>query len=423
MPRRLLDLATMLRAERLSANVLQRTQQERLGRLLEHAYAHVPGYKDLWRRHGIAPRDVRDLRDLRHLPVVDKAYMREAGVERFVDQRFPGGRGLIARHTSGSSGTPFEFYVSPAHNKWRKAQRLRPYVSNGVLPWHRVLAVASTEQPRDLLTEKLGLFAERRISAARPAEALLAEVVRIRPHVLTGYPSALGPLADAYLATGQNYTRPTLVFTDSEMLTPGVRARLTQAFGTEPIDVYGSFETDNIAFQCALRRGLHVAMESCIIEIVDAGNAVEAGREGEIVVTVLGNTAMPFIRYNLHDVAAYEEASCPCGRTLPTLARIDGRRDDYIRLPGGARRPSMPFLFEFDALAQWLSEYRIVQRSVEEFDVELRPTGDLAAAEIRVRAIFARHLPDAKLTFVERRGGIPREASGKRRCFVSAVTE
>lgn len=423
MPQRLLNLAEMLRAERRDRGRLEAAQTVRLRRLLEHAFTHVPGYRDLWRDHGIHPGDVQRLEDLQRLPVIDKSTIRDAGPERFIDRRYPNGNGLLARYTSGSSGTPFEFFVSRSHNKWRKAQRLRPYVTNGVLPWHRVLAITSNEERPRLLTDTLGLFAERRVSATRPPQELMRELIGARPDVITGYPSALGLLADACLDSGAKYPRPALLFTDSEILTAGVRTRLRDAFGTDPIDVYGSYETDNIAFQCAARKGLHVAMESAIVEIVDDGRPAGENSRGEVVVTVLRNHAMPLIRYNLHDLGAYDDSPCPCGRQLASLSGVYGRRDDYIRMPGGGQRPAMPLLLEFDALAPWLREYRIVQLSEHRFDVYLRPSTEFAAAATRVEAIFSRHHPDAKLSMIECPEGIPREASGKLRCFISAMTE
>jgi phenylacetate-CoA ligase len=423
MPQRVLNLARMLRAERLSRGRLEEVQTARLRRLLAHAYARTSGYRDLWRRRGVHPADIRHLEDLQKLPVVDKSTIRDAGPENFIDCRYPAGRGLLRRYTSGSSGTPFEFFVSRSHNKWRKAQRLRPYVSNGLRPRHRILTLTSSEETPELLSATLGLFAERRVSATRPAHEMLQELVRQRPDALVGYPSALNLLADACLESGNDCPRPALLFSDSEVLTPGVRAHLREAFGTEPIDVYGSYETDNIAFQCSARKGLHVAMESAIVEIVHDGRDAQPGSHGEVVVTVLHNHAMPLIRYNLHDISAYDDAPCPCGRTLATLSAVQGRSDDYVELPDGGRRPAMPMLLEFDALAPWLREYRIVQRGVERFDVYLRQSADWTAATTRVQAIVERHLPHARLSLIECRDGIPRDPSGKLRCFVRDMNE
>ena len=425
MPQRLINLARMLASERMQRQRLEAAQVRQLRRLVEHAFEHVPGYRSLWQAHGVAPKDVQSLSDLERLPIVDKSNMLDMGSKQFVDQRHADMRGLMPRYTSGSSGVPFEFFVDRTYDRWRKAQRLRPYVSNGLKPWHRVLAVSATEGDAPRLSARFGIFSERRVSASRPAAELLRTVNALQPDAITGYPSALRLLAAESLVSGGIARRPALVFTDSEVLTAGTRTLLREAFGTEPIDVFGTFETDNIAFECRAHAGLHVAMESAIVEIVGPeGRRLTGDLSGEVVVTVLRNTAMPFIRYNLHDVSAYRTTACECGRTLPMLGRVGGRRDDYIRLQGGKRCPAMPLLLEFDSLTEWLREYRIVQRAVGDFELHIRAIDGLSERHRqRMGEIFDRHVPAARLSFVEHVGGVPREPSGKLRCFVSAVPD
>ena len=47
-----------------------------------------------------------------------------------------------------------------------------------------------------------------------------------------------------------------------------------------------------------------------------------------------GRTA-PLIRYDTGDLAVVATAPCPCGRSLPTLASIEGRGRDAIRTSDG----------------------------------------------------------------------------------------
>lgn len=414
----------MLRAERKSGDWLRRRQFERLNELLRHAFEHVPAYRELWRAHGVGPRDVERLEDVQQLPIVDKDTMRDIGPEQFIDRRRRDDGRLLPRTTSGSSGKPFEFLVDRPYNEWRKAQRLRPYVTNGLKPWHRVLALTWNESQRPLLTRRLGLYAERRVSAARPADELLRTFLDMQPDVITGYPSALGSLAAEYLQAKAAARRPLLVFSDSETLKGGVRARVREAFGVDPIDIYGTMETDNIAFECTAHVGLHVALDSAIVEIVANGSTAPPGSQGEVVATVLQNFAMPFIRYNLHDLGAYAVSPCQCGRTLPRLQSVDGRSDDYVSLPRGRRCSALMLLAQFDALSAWIREYRIVQNAVNDFTLYLRPAGTLSVAvERRIREIVEAISPGARMSLIECREGVPREASGKLRAFVPLASE
>ena len=75
--------------------------------------------------------------------------------------------------------------------------------------------------------------------------------------------------------------------------------------------------------------------ENVLLEIIDAaGNPLPPGNVGRVVITVLHNLAMPLIRYEIGDYAAFG-GECTCGRGLPVLERIVGRARNMLRLPDG----------------------------------------------------------------------------------------
>jgi phenylacetate-coenzyme A ligase PaaK-like adenylate-forming protein len=101
-----------------------------------------------------------------------------------------------------------------------------------------------------------------------------------RPDIIHGYPSSLVSLGSVILDKGLDVPGPRQVFTDS----------------------VGSFETENIAYECEHHQGCHVATDCVILEILKDGKPVAEGEDGEMVCTVLDNLAMPLVRYNLHDL-------------------------------------------------------------------------------------------------------------------------
>src|SRR2546430_4608990 len=62
---------------------------ERLRGLLMHAAAHVPHYRDLFRRVGMEPEDIRTLSDLSHLPITTKADLRAGFPARTTAHNLP----------------------------------------------------------------------------------------------------------------------------------------------------------------------------------------------------------------------------------------------------------------------------------------------------------------------------------------------
>lgn len=90
------------------------------------------------------------------------------------------------------------------------------------------------------------------------------------------------------------------------------------------VDAYGLSETGLIAMGCREGRGLHVLDDACLVELVDPDGerVLDSGATGEIVVTRLGGTAAPLVRYRTGDVARLDAEPCRCGRVAPRLTRV-----------------------------------------------------------------------------------------------------
>jgi phenylacetate-CoA ligase len=89
--------------------------------------------------------------------------------------------------------------------------------------------------------------------------------------------------------------------------------------------------------------GLHVNEGEYICEVVDpvTGNAVPDGQQGELVVTNLGRTASPLIRYRTGDIVVRQSSPCACGRSWARLqGGILARTDDMINVRGVNVYPS-----------------------------------------------------------------------------------
>lgn len=417
MPSRAIHLVQQLAAERASVEWLQHLQTKKLRRLVAASYHHTDIYRCLMQRDNVRPEDIRTLTDIERLPIVRKVDLLEFS-EQERSNRVRADRYRTTRiSTSGSSGKPFAFIVDSRYNAWRKAQYLRPYVSNGRLPWNRVLRLTASPRTGPALRP----YREHQISCtSSPAEQLI-KLQALEPTIVQGYPSALRLLA--FEVSSKNLSTPfvSTVFTDSEMLTPDTRAIIQNAFDAPVLDVYGSFETDNIAYQCAPASDYHVAIDSVIHEVLGDGPAGPAG-EGSLVVTVLNNLVMPFIRYDVGDRVKVVRTPCNCGRTFPLIQIAAGRSDDLVVAPDGQRRSSMSILERLDTFSDLLREYQIVQTSVGRFVlavVPLRPLNDDERG--RIRHVIWADYPQAvvEITVVDR---VQRSAAAKVKAFVCEVS-
>jgi phenylacetate-CoA ligase len=125
---------------------------------------------------------------------------------------------------------------------------------------------------------------------------------------------------------------------------PSTRARIEKAWGARVIDHHGLTEVGPVSFECWEAAGfLHVNECEYICEVLDPATDREVpdGVRGELVITNLGRTASPVIRYRTGDVVVRRSGRCACGRTL---ARLDGgilsRVDDMVNVRGVNVYPS-----------------------------------------------------------------------------------
>jgi phenylacetate-CoA ligase len=119
---------------------------------------------------------------------------------------------------------------------------------------------------------------------------------------------------------------------------PATRARIEESWGARVIDHHGLTEVGPVSFECLERPGgLHLNDAEFISEIVDpaTGAALPDGQMGELVLTNLGRTASPVIRYRTGDLAVRRSGTCACGRTFGWLdGGILARADDMIAVRG-----------------------------------------------------------------------------------------
>jgi phenylacetate-CoA ligase len=88
---------------------------------------------------------------------------------------------------------------------------------------------------------------------------------------------------------------------------------------------------------------------------------------------------MPLIRYDIGDYAEVG-TPCPCGRGLPVLERILGRRRNMVKLPDGTRH------WPYFSLSKWgfalpVRQLQMVQHALDHIEVRLVCTRPLQPQE------------------------------------------
>ncbi len=119
---------------------------------------------------------------------------------------------------------------------------------------------------------------------------------------------------------------------------PATRAQIEQGWGARVIDHHGLTEVGAVSFECWEAPGtLHLNECEFICEVIDptSGTTVPDGEAGELVITNLGRTASPVIRYRTRDIVRLRREPCRCGRTLAIAeGGILSRADEMVCVRG-----------------------------------------------------------------------------------------
>lgn len=422
------NLRALREQQWLPYNRLMALQSARLQRLIAHAYANVPYYREVMNERGLYPGDIRSKADLERLPILTKEIIRA----RLADLRATGGvdRPHLTRenHTGGSTGTPLTFYQDEAYRTWAMMDLDRDFEMCGYRHGDPIAFLWGSDydnRPRRTLLGKLkdwlantmwlDAFDAVEEDYVTYAHALAA----FRPTLLVGYVSSLVVLARVIRAYHLPRIRIGSIQSSAETLTPPQRDLLEETFQCRVFDRYGCREVANIAHECDAHRGLHALEDNNLVEVVVNGRPAVAGENGELVVTNLHNYAMPFIRYANGDMAIPSDERCPCSRGFPLLKAVTGRRADIIRTPSG-RILHGEFFTHLFYKTEGVSEFQVAQRTLTRLEISIvpEPTFDRASLEFLETMIHEHGDSAFEVTF-NLTDSITRSSSGKFRFTLS----
>ena len=360
-------MQSMLRLEKeqwLPAEELAARRQTRLQQLLVRA-AETPYYGAALREAGITDPARFELHQIERLPFLDRQVIAKHGLDAFltVDRA-----GLIDVMTSGSTGTPGHFLRHKLEEADYSARWWRVYSAFGCSAWDSQINVAIVGKPDRAgpitFLRRIGVLPRiERLASDAPPEQVLQRVRELSPPILTGYAGAIEALAEHVLATGARVSPPRAVFCTAMEVTDRCLELAEEAFRAPAVDVYVTNEFGVVAWSCPARRNvLHVNDDAFVVEVVAPdGTPVPPGTLGELVVTSLGLTSMPLIRYRMGDMAARLSETCGCGRGLGVLTRVQGRTAHAIRRPSGAliTTPLITSLFGRAAAHTWVRRFQV----------------------------------------------------------------
>ena len=383
-------LLSLLRDPYLSREEIFAFQNRQLQRLVSHAYENVPYYRRLFDQNDIKPNDIRSVADLSMIPITSKKDLQSLPLEEVVS-RGVDPKHLIDHTTSGSSGEPITirrtwlehnilalFRVRAAMHE--PGLRIRDRQASIVLirPTHP----CDNQLPIKII-RSLGLLRKVQINCLSPPEDIVRTLRDLRPDVLTGFSGVISRISQIISDDDRAVIRPRIVIVGGEILTPLMRAQITETFAAPVFDFYASHEFGLIAWECEETGEFHTCDDSMIVEVLKDGRLAVPGERGELIGTNLHSFAMPFIRYSLGDIVTKGLETCRCGQPFSTISAIQGRMIDYFPLPGGRMIHPYEILFTIvHDLTSWIRQYQLIQEREDRIILRVVPSTTPTPQEI-----------------------------------------
>jgi phenylacetate-CoA ligase len=423
---------TLRKTQWLDGAQTRELQDEKLRRLVRHAYRNVPYYRRKMQEMKLRPEDIRGQADLHKLPFLTKADIRQHLYFDIMSENHDKSQ-ILRISTSGSTGEPFICYADRAQVEVRWAATLRAQEWTGyrfgdpsVRLWHQTLGMTKSQAAKERADAVLSnrTFIPIFELSDENLSRMIDVVVGVQPVLMDGYAEALDFIARYLKTTGRVDVRPRALMSSAQTLPIPSRKLIEEAFGCKVFDKYGSREFSGIAYECDAHAGHHVVAEAYIVETLRDGQPVKPGEVGEIVVTDLNNFCMPFIRYRIGDLAEALDLSnpCACGRGAPRLGAIEGRVQSIIQGTDGRYLPGTFFAHYLKEFDYAIKKFQIVQDERDAMAFRIVKGGRYSEDVLQeVLATFREYLGEKMKIDVEFVDEVAMVRTGKRLASVSRL--
>jgi phenylacetate-CoA ligase len=423
------ELALLRRIERKSTTEIRAIQEERLTRLLCHAWRHTDYYRHVLSAAGVVVDGTVHLERFERIPILTKDIIRRDG-ERLRATTVPDGRKSYSNRTGGSTGEPTVYWQDSRYWDVNVATKLYHFWMHGKELGELELKVWGSD--RDIVHDTAGwktkaqafLYNREVRTCARLSDqesaAILDDIDSLEPRTIWGYTDGIYTLAKFMLRTGRSVHAPAALFGGGGTLFPHMREAIEKAFRAPMINMYGSREMGDVACECEQRHGLHVSSHSHRVEVVDDRDHTVTDQDGDLVITSLHNYTMPFIRYRIGDRGRLTDRKCACGRGFPLLEAVLGRSmESFVTARGAVVSP----IYLITAIGTALDpkafrKFQLVQEDTARVTLKaiLQPEADaatvrscLSSAAQRIKTVMGTDCA----VFEEFVADIPATASGK----------
>lgn len=327
--------------ETASREKILEIQNEKIVKQVRHVYDNVPYYKKLMDEKGVTPDDIKSVDDIKKLPFLTKADLREAYPYGLLGTDLK--NCVRIQSTSGTTGKRVvAFYTQHDIDLWEECCA------------RAIVAAGGTNEDVCQVCYGYGLFTggpglnggSHKVGcltlpmSSGNTDRQIQFMMDLGATILCCTPSYAAYIGESLAEAGYSPSDNKLkagIF-GAEPWTEEMRKRIEKSLGIKAYDIYGLTETSGpgVSFECEEQTGMHINEDHFYAEIIDpeTGEVLPEGSKGELVFTSLDKEAFPLLRYRTRDICVLTRKKCSCGRTHVKMCKPMGRSDDMLIIRG-----------------------------------------------------------------------------------------
>ncbi len=327
--------------ETASREKILEIQNEKIVKQVRRVYENVKYYRDLMDAKGVTPDDIKGVDDIKKLPFISKADLRDAYPYGLLGTDL---KDCVRIHsTSGTTGKRVvAFYTQHDIDLWEDCCA------------RAIVAAGGTNEDVCQVCYGFGLFTggaglnggSHKVGcltlpmSSGNTDRQIQFMMDLNSTIICCTPSYAAYIGETLAEKGYKPEDNKLkagIF-GAEPWTEEMRHEIEESLGIKAYDIYGLTETSGpgVAFECSEQTGMHINEDHFYAEIIDpeTGEVLPDGEKGELVFTSLDKEAFPLLRYRTRDICVLSRKKCSCGRTHVKMCKPMGRSDDMLIIRG-----------------------------------------------------------------------------------------
>jgi len=398
---------------------IERYQLQCVTDILLHAGSNVPYYRDLFKSIRFDPKKFKSLKDLVHIPLLDKESIRQKP-EQFIADHKQSIHGYW-KYTSGSTGKPLKLFLDRTCHINKYAATLRAYHWAGYSPGKRaslLVEPAGLKKDFGYRLSSNSIFFDTRTVNRENVLKFYSILNRFQPNYFVGYGRAFLHLYKHLVELKLKVPNPKSIVHYGENLHEDDKVKLEAMYNTKVYNFYSHRE--DVVMAADPEPGKKYLMEDFFYpEIINDTNHIIQEGTGELIGTGFYNYTMPLIRYKTSDILTLKKFSKGNIHKFTQVEKVQGRVNDKVITPSGRE-----FYFLGDPIFEipGIISVQYIQDHIDSLRINLLTDNDVSVESIeQLKKNYLEYIGEQMHFDVQLVDKLEERGSGKRPVIISRL--